>query len=168
MRDLANGFDESVTKRFAMEPIDAKKQCVTENGPDVLVNDANKGASTDPVDGQSNGQTKDSTDDQTEQVNAYTRFKLAHNPACLTKFEICDKDNYFKGCKWSPDGSCLMTCNNDKTIRLFNLPSNLTSLPIDFESPFKLNVDLQIKEGGLIYDYCFNPNLNSADSSSCL
>lgn len=103
-----------------------------------------------------------------EQPNAYTQFKLLHDPACLSKFELNDRQNYFKGCKWSPDGSCLMTCSNDKVLRLFNLPSNFGQLPIDFASPFELNVDLQIKESGLVYDYCFNPNLNSSDSSSCL
>lgn len=104
----------------------------------------------------------------TENLNQYTRFNLIQTPICLSKFENQNKDNYFKGCKWSPDGSCLLTCSQDKFIRLFNLPTNFNSNPIDFTNPFKLNVDLKIKEGGLIYDYCFNPNLNSSDSSSCL
>lgn len=105
---------------------------------------------------------------QLSQPNPYTILELNREPVCLTKYSLNDKSNFFKGCKWSPDGSCLLTSSNDKTIRLFNLPSNFSSLPIDFESKFHLNVDLQIKECGLIYDYCFNPNLNSADSSTCL
>ena len=111
----------------------------------------------------------ESTSTNNDQTNEYTRFKLTENPICLTKFAFNAKDNYFKGCKWSPDGSCLLTCNNDKTIRLFNLPSNFNSLPVDFTTnSIQLQIALQVKESGLIYDYCFNPNLNSLDSSSCL
>ena len=139
------------------------------------VNVANDSAATDDVGLELDDVRSDVDNDagrpgdlRPEPANPYTRFELARDPACLSKFEFDERDNYFKGCKWSPDGTCLMTCSNDKTIRLFNLPSNFGSLPIDFESPFKLNVDLQIKESGLVYDYCFNPNLNSSDPSSCL
>lgn len=105
---------------------------------------------------------------QSNVTNFYTQLKLDSNAKCLTKFDVENKDNFFKGCKWANDGSCLMTCSNDRTIKLFNLPSNLNSIPIDFDSSFQLNIDLNIKECGLIYDYCFNPTINSSDPSSCL
>lgn len=151
-----------------MEPTDKDaslgEQCATELLPDNSANHANK--AFDAIDRSTDPPVR--AEEQVEQTSAYSQFKLKRDPACLSQFEIGQKENYFKGCKWSPDGACLMTCSNDKTIRLFNLPSNFSSLPIDFERPFQLNVDLQIKESGLVYDYCFNPNLNSADSSSCL
>ena len=162
-----------MTKRFEMEPTDKdaslSDRCATEL-PDSSTNDVNKaGVSMDcSADPPVNAPAEEPG--QTEQTSAYSQFKLKRDPICLSRFEIGPKDNnFFKGCKWSPDGACLMTCSNDKTIRLFNLPSNFSSLPpIDFKRPFQLNVDLQIKESGLVYDYCFNPNLNSSDSSSCL
>ncbi|XP_035692492.1 telomerase Cajal body protein 1-like [Branchiostoma floridae] len=33
--------------------------------------------------------------------------------------------NFLKGCKWSPDGSCILTNSDDNTLRLFNLPVQL-------------------------------------------
>ena len=39
-------------------------------------------------------------------------------------------NNYLKGCKWSPDGSCLLTNSRDHCLRLFNLPQNLCQNPI--------------------------------------
>ena len=39
-------------------------------------------------------------------------------------------NNYLKGCKWSPDGSCLLTNSEDHCLRLFNLPENLCQNPI--------------------------------------
>ena len=31
-------------------------------------------------------------------------------------------NNFLKGCKWSPDGLCLLTASDDNCLRLFNLP----------------------------------------------
>ena len=30
--------------------------------------------------------------------------------------------NYGRGCKWSPDGLCLLTCSQDHKLRLFEIP----------------------------------------------
>lgn len=32
-------------------------------------------------------------------------------------------NNFLKGCKWAPDGLCLLTCNDDNILRLFNFDS---------------------------------------------
>lgn len=32
------------------------------------------------------------------------------------------QDNFLRGCKWSPDGSCILACSNDNRLNLFNLP----------------------------------------------
>ncbi|XP_069738584.1 telomerase Cajal body protein 1 [Phaenicophaeus curvirostris] len=31
--------------------------------------------------------------------------------------------NYLRGCKWAPDGSCVLTCSDDNVLRLFDLPT---------------------------------------------
>lgn len=31
-------------------------------------------------------------------------------------------NNFFKGIKWSPDGLCVLTCNDDNALRLFEVP----------------------------------------------
>ncbi|XP_054270937.1 telomerase Cajal body protein 1-like [Macrosteles quadrilineatus] len=35
------------------------------------------------------------------------------------------KEIFLKGCKWSPDGTCLLTNSGDATMRLFDLPLDL-------------------------------------------
>ena len=73
--------------------------------------------------------------------------------------------NYLKGCKWSPDGSCLLTNSNDNTLRLFNLPPSLWSS--DLTTTPALDVALRMAEGGLIYDYCWYPGMRSASPDTC-
>ncbi|GCB64688.1 hypothetical protein scyTo_0013373 [Scyliorhinus torazame] len=34
-------------------------------------------------------------------------------------------ENFLKGCKWAPDGSCILTNSADNTLRIYNLPSEL-------------------------------------------
>ena len=81
-------------------------------------------------------------------------------------------NNFTKGCKWAADGTCLMVCSDDQHLRLFNLPPQLTSIPVVLDKEriksTDLPVALDVKEGGLVYDYCFNPLMNSNDEQSCL
>ena len=65
-------------------------------------------------------------------------------------------NNFTKGCKWSvvvtcgsthimscrshhrtrsPDGTCLLTCYDDNALRLFNLPPELYTLPLQTHTP---------------------------------
>ena len=77
-------------------------------------------------------------------------------------------ENYFKGCKWSPDGLCYMTNSNDSQIRLFNTPYKCISNDFaSVESPLELKDCLKVQEPGLIYDYCWWPLLNSQDPATC-
>lgn len=66
-------------------------------------------------------------------------------------------NNFLKGVKWSPDGSCFLTCNDDNTLRVFSLPYNesggldaLTSMP-DSDS---YGPNVVVSEGESPYDYC--------------
>ncbi|KAI5712775.1 hypothetical protein M8J76_005275 [Diaphorina citri] len=74
-------------------------------------------------------------------------------------------ENFFRGCKWAPDGTCLLTNSNDNHLRTFDLPSELHCKSVwrpSNQRP-KLNYTLKIKEGGIIYDYVWYPKTSSTD-----
>ncbi|XP_072033620.1 telomerase Cajal body protein 1-like [Amphiura filiformis] len=74
-------------------------------------------------------------------------------------------ENFLKGCKWSPDGSCLLTNSDDNILRLFNLPPTMYQ---DLNQPLdELKTVLSMHEGELIYDYCWYPMMNSALPETC-
>ncbi|XP_068200525.1 telomerase Cajal body protein 1 isoform X2 [Palaemon carinicauda] len=82
-------------------------------------------------------------------------------------------DRFTKGCKWSPDGSCLLVGCNDNTLRIFNLPSRVACGDIQDESWFfedsqkHTKPALTMKEGECIYDYTWYPGMNSSNEESC-
>eukprot|EP01018_Ginkgo_biloba_P036105 Gb_14083 [translate_table: standard] len=47
-----------------------------------------------------------------------------------------NSNNFLKGAKWSPDGSCFLTSSDDNTLRIFDLPNwgNRGALDIDVSS----------------------------------
>jgi len=75
---------------------------------------------------------------------------------------------FWKGCKWSPDGLCILTNSDDNALRIFNLPQDLIqecdskNQKIETMSP-----ELKMKEGEIIYDYDWYPFMSSYDSSTC-
>lgn len=76
---------------------------------------------------------------------------------------------YLKGCLWSPDGTCLLTTVNGDGMHVFETPSDLygadsisTDRPLDC-----LQSAVHIKEGGIVYDYCWFPFMNSGDPATC-
>lgn len=82
-------------------------------------------------------------------------------------------NNFTKGCKWSPDGSCILTNSDDQSLRLFDLPSPVTNYAtngteIDFANFQELGTSLEVKEAGLVYDYAWYPLMSSLDPvTSC-
>ncbi|XP_050221046.1 uncharacterized protein LOC126671321 [Mercurialis annua] len=91
----------------------------------------------------------------------YKRFRTSPIP-----------NNFFKGIKWSPDGSCFITSSEDKTLNIFSLPdngssgySNATSLDADQDS---YDASLIVKEGESVYDFCWYPHMNASDPVSCV
>ncbi|KAG7170653.1 telomerase Cajal body protein 1-like [Homarus americanus] len=83
------------------------------------------------------------------------------------------EDNFTKGCKWSPDGSCLLVGSDDKKLRLLNLPTPVIQGDFQRESWFmgeceqysKAAITIQEKE--LLYDYTWYPLMQSSDSRTC-
>ncbi|KAK9156095.1 hypothetical protein Sjap_003575 [Stephania japonica] len=93
----------------------------------------------------------------------YKQFRSAKNP-----------NNFFKGVKWSPDGSCFLTSSDDNAFRLFDLPSNAgeskegddaCSSAVDDDSYV---ANLVLVEGESVYDYCWYPYMSASDPNTCV
>ncbi|KAM9111374.1 LOW QUALITY PROTEIN: telomerase Cajal body protein 1 [Pangshura tecta] len=74
-------------------------------------------------------------------------------------------ENFLKGCKWAPDGSCLLTNSADNTLRIYNLPCELYGQEWGAEA--EMSPVLRMAEGDTIYDYCWFPLMSSADPPTC-
>ncbi|XP_011162974.1 telomerase Cajal body protein 1 [Solenopsis invicta] len=77
-------------------------------------------------------------------------------------------ENFTKGCQWSPDGTCLLVPSEDFRIRIYELPREVYSgqIPSDFVQT-NFTAALTVKEGGLIYDTCWYPFMNSWEPVTC-
>ncbi|XP_067117581.1 telomerase Cajal body protein 1 [Osmerus mordax] len=74
-------------------------------------------------------------------------------------------ENYLRGCKWAPDGSCILTNSADNVLRVYNLPPELYSYNWDLLT--EMSPVLRMAEGDTIYDYCWYPKMSSLDPDSC-
>ncbi|XP_026884248.2 telomerase Cajal body protein 1 [Electrophorus electricus] len=74
-------------------------------------------------------------------------------------------ENYLKGCKWAPDGSCILSNSADNVLRVYNLPPELYSS--NWEELSEMSPVLRMTEGDTIYDYCWFPKMNSLDPDAC-
>lgn len=76
---------------------------------------------------------------------------------------------YLKGCLWSPDGTCLLTTVNGDGMHVFEMPRDLYNAEsVSSERPLDcLQSVVNIKEGGIVYDYCWFPFMNSNDPATC-
>ena len=104
----------------------------------------------------------------------YSRNALnVNNPLLALDYSYhfnSDSENiYTKGCKWAPDGSCLLVGNSDKMFRILNLPSIVSSGNFTNEEWLSRGwiksskPALTIAENEDIYDYCWYPRLKSDD-----
>ncbi|XP_064593486.1 telomerase Cajal body protein 1 [Zonotrichia leucophrys gambelii] len=75
-------------------------------------------------------------------------------------------ENYLRGCKWAPDGSCVLTCSNDNALRIFDLP--LPPGPPPGAPLPQMLPAVQVAEGDTIYDFTWYPLMDSSDPPSCL
>lgn len=77
-------------------------------------------------------------------------------------------ETYFKGCKWAPDGLCLMSCSNDNVIRLINTPKEVLEQKWDvLDCNFSMTSCLDVSEAEIIYDYAWWPHMNSMHPNTC-
>ncbi|XP_044735503.1 telomerase Cajal body protein 1 homolog [Chrysoperla carnea] len=80
-----------------------------------------------------------------------------------------DQQNYIRGCKWSPDGTCLLYAVRGDGMAVIELPTtfyNMASLNTSTPS-IKLKPVLKIPENALLYDFCWYPGMDSQDPATC-
>lgn len=95
-------------------------------------------------------------------------LEFTQNPQMLTG--SCTEysslpENYLKGCKWAPDGSCILTNSADNVLRVYNLPPEIYSYNWDLLP--EMSPVLRMAEGDTVYDYCWYPKMNSLDPDTC-
>jgi len=88
----------------------------------------------------------------------------------LAKITISNTTNqhYFQGTTWSSDGTCLLTAVNAKGLMIFELPQDIYGKET-ISKDRDINVlkpVINVKCATNIYDFCFNPVLNSMDDTT--
>ncbi|XP_065715172.1 telomerase Cajal body protein 1 [Patagioenas fasciata] len=72
--------------------------------------------------------------------------------------------NFLRGCKWAPDGSCVLTCSDDNALRVFDLPPRpRPAAPLPPLVPA-----LRVPEGDTVYDFTWFPLMDSNQPHTCL
>ncbi|KAL3519646.1 hypothetical protein ACH5RR_017795 [Cinchona calisaya] len=81
-------------------------------------------------------------------------------------------NNFLKSVKWSPDGSCFLTCSDDNTLRVFPLQYNESGGNVDSCSSASgadsYAAKLFIGEGESVYDYCWYPYMSASGPDTCV
>ena len=105
-------------------------------------------------------------------------FNFENEPLLCARdyVDFTESSNFTKGCKWSPDGTCILTASDDNTYRIFETPVIHFSIPDLAHSPAfgQLGIVpdwssvLQVSAGESVYDYQWLPSMNSADPVSCV
>ncbi|KAJ8337747.1 hypothetical protein SKAU_G00367130 [Synaphobranchus kaupii] len=93
---------------------------------------------------------------------------FSRNPQMLTGAwaeYTSSPENYLRGCKWAPDGSCILSNSADNVLRVYNLPPELYSN--DWDLLTEMSPVLRMAEGDTIYDYCWYPKMSSLDPDTC-
>ncbi|KAM4537292.1 telomerase Cajal body protein 1 [Odontesthes bonariensis] len=101
-------------------------------------------------------------------VGQHLALDFTQNPQMLTGSwtEYSNlPENYLKGCKWAPDGSCILTNSADNVLRVYNLPPEIYSYSWDLLP--EMSPVLRMAEGDTIYDYCWYPKMNSLEPDTC-
>lgn len=135
----------------------------------------NHAMSTDELDNEEE-QTKKTTESiDTSQTTELTKFfydwSTTPKLLCSATEEYAPtecNENFTKGCQWSPDGTCLLVPAEDFRIRIYELPRELYSGKVPSELPItSFKAALSVREGGLVYDSCWYPLMNSWDPATC-
>lgn len=114
---------------------------------------------------ESNEETAEVEEVQTDQESTTEVFSdkfgipKDDRPEMLVNVKKPFGSHFTKGCKWSPDGLCVLVCCHDKKMRIFDIPSDLKQQ--DLESAVTMT------EGELIYDYQWYPLMNSNNPDLC-
>ncbi|PIN18577.1 Guanine nucleotide-binding protein [Handroanthus impetiginosus] len=77
-------------------------------------------------------------------------------------------NNFLKGVKWSPDGSCFLTCSDDNTLRVFSLPYDDSYAAPSMPDSDSYVANLVLSEGESVYDYCWYPYMSASNPDLCV
>ena len=85
----------------------------------------------------------------------FAKLRDAKNIAARREFDV---GNHARGCKWSPDGLCVLLCSRDQCLRIFEAkrPEEVVWTEV-----------VKSRESGTVYDFCWNPLMRSDDPDSC-
>nr|XP_014271831.1 telomerase Cajal body protein 1 isoform X2 [Halyomorpha halys] len=105
--------------------------------------------------------------DENEVVQYSNHYKF-ENHIAIANFDAPHM-KHFAGCKWSPDGTCLLTNCVDYNLRIFDLPKDLHSKSSwsPSECMSELQPSLTMKEGGRINDFAWYPLMSSWEPVTC-
>ena len=70
-------------------------------------------------------------------------------------------DTYTRGCKWSPDGLCILTLSDDNRLKIFDTPSH------EVDSTGSLQAAVTMKEAETVYDFQWYPLMDSNKPETC-
>ncbi|KAJ3625248.1 hypothetical protein MTP99_018809 [Tenebrio molitor] len=102
---------------------------------------------------------------------SYTNYNFENSALELARCQWSNyaDQHYLKGCKWSPDGTCLLTVVRGAGMHVMELPTDLYSGETIMNSRpiVALSPAVSVPESGLIYDYCWYPGMNSANPATC-
>ncbi|XP_060070641.1 telomerase Cajal body protein 1-like [Ylistrum balloti] len=181
-RFRAEKDSESVTPNDVLESVSDRETSGTEtlvdnsvqSEPVCMQKEDQAFDSADGKDMKSDGQQDMPSTSQTEEDDmpyfSQEGMVLTEKPEfitdAMTEFNTTD-DNFLKGCKWAPDGTCLLTNSNDNCLRLFNLPQPLYEG--QNEGIPEMTSALKFSETDTIYDYCWYPKMVFDDpNTQCL
>ena len=106
-------------------------------------------------------------DDAKEDDKATEGHDDDKRPSLLAKsVDIVGDGNFPKGCEFSPDGLCVLTCTaSDNQLRLYNTP------PVEGGDPSKAphpwQTSLSAEGGDSVRSYAWYPYMNSSDAGTC-
>ncbi|GFS22399.1 telomerase Cajal body protein 1 [Elysia marginata] len=81
-----------------------------------------------------------------------------------TEYQRTGSENFLRGCKWSPDGSQLLTNSSDNILRVFNMSDAV--LDNDNSSDIEQISEVLMREGSTVYDYAWIPCMSSHQPES--
>jgi WD40 repeat protein len=82
---------------------------------------------------------------------------------------LARRNNFTKGVKFSPDGSCLLTNSDDNVLRIFEVPAApapAATTPEPCAGPSMAST-LRSTEGETIYDFCWYPHMDPYKPETC-
>lgn len=107
----------------------------------------------------------------------YYSFSFEEAPQRLYHFRrqfnnSSNNNNFLKGAKWSPDGSCFLVSSEDRFLRIFDLPSDSDRYSCTlYDSSIKDDSflsNMEVCEGESVYDFCWYPHMSASVPDTCV